>query len=505
MMAIQPLLQVQNISKSFAGNQVLHGISFPLLKGEVHALMGENGAGKSTLMKILAGLLSPDEGSLLLEGNTLQKYTPVERQKVGIAMIHQEILMIPTLTVAQNIFLGRERSISNKFWINDRLLVQKANELLEHLGLNIDASAKMHTLSIAEMQMVEIAKAISQEAKIIIMDEPTSAISDREVAKLFELIKELTSKGIAIIYISHKMEEIFQIADTITVLRDGHHISTVPASTLTNDTLVKLMVGRTIDTLYPPSNANIGEAILQVEQATHHGKFQHVHFKLHRGEVLGLAGLVGAGRTEVALALYGLLDLHEGTIRVKGQHMSIKRPIDAIKAKIGYVSEDRKAIGLITSLSIQQNMSIQSLEQFSQFGWINQSSEKETLLSLVAELQVKCTDLAQLVSSLSGGNQQKIAFAKVLLNDPDIIILDEPTRGVDVGAKFEIYKIIRHLTEKGKAVILISSELPEILGLSDRIVVLSEGKQTATLSKEEATQEKIMKYATLGHHSTLSA
>jgi inositol transport system ATP-binding protein len=301
------------------------------------------------------------------------------------------------------------------------------------------------------------------------------------------------------------MSEIFQIADTITVLRDGQFITTTPASSFTEEQLVTTMVGRTIDTLYPSNRAQLGESLLEIENATHYGKFENIHFNLHRGEILGLAGLVGAGRTEVALALYGLLSLDKGTIKIKGHTSYIRKPLDAIKAKIGYVSEDRKGVGLITSLSIRHNMSLQSLDQLSKWGWINAQNEETSLQQLVESLKIKCSGLAQLVNALSGGNQQKVAFAKVLLTNPDIIILDEPTRGVDIGAKFEIYKIIRQLTEQGKGIILISSELPEILGLSDRIVVLSEGQQTALLHKKDATQETIMKYATLGQRTTLSA
>lgn len=492
------ILQVKDLSKSFGENKVLHNISFELRRGEVHALMGENGAGKSTFMNILAGLLQPDEGTIELNGKKLDSFDPVQHQKAGIAMIHQEIMMVPELTAGQNIFLGREKEITGSFWLNNEKLHQKANEILHEAGLAIDASTNMRNLSLAEMQMVEIAKAISYDASVIIMDEPTSAISDREVSKLFMMIDKLRKKGVGIIYISHKMDEIFRIADTITVLRDGHLISTDAAEKLSYDTLVTRMVGRKIETLFPESETEKGPVLLQVSNLSHEGKFQNINFDLRKGEVLGISGLMGAGRTEIALSLYGMEPATSGNILINGEPVKITNVRGAIQAGIGYVSEDRKAVGLIAGLSIRKNMSLSSLEQFASGGWIRGEDEIVAIEQKSEELHIKSSGITQLAGALSGGNQQKVVLGKVLLANPDIIILDEPTRGVDIGAKAEIYKLIRQLTSLGKGILLISSELPEILGLSDRIMVISEGKQTTILSRDEASQEKIMKYATPG-------
>lgn len=494
----QQILQVKNLSKSFGKNKVLDNISFQLRQGEVHALMGENGAGKSTFMNILAGLLQPDEGSIELNGNRLDAFNPIAHQKAGIAMIHQEIMMIPELTVGQNIFLGREKEISGSFLINDKKLHRKANEILKDAGVSLDASARMKDLSLAEMQMVEIAKAISYDACVIIMDEPTSAISDREVEKLFNMIGKLKKKGVGLIYISHKMDEIFRVADTITVLRDGRYIGTEAANHLDHEMLVTRMVGRKIETLYPESSAKTGHVLMTVKDLSLGDKFNHIEFDLHQGEVLGMAGLMGAGRTEIALALYGMQPASSGTIAVNNQIVRLNNVHQAIQAGIGYVSEDRKNVGLITSLTIQQNMSLSSLSSFATKGWIMEEEEVNAIEQKSTELQLKSSGIKQVVGTLSGGNQQKVVLGKVLMANPQIIILDEPTRGVDIGAKSEIYKLIRQLTALGKGVLLISSELPEILGLSDRIMVISEGRQTALLSRQEASQELIMKYAAPG-------
>lgn len=499
----QNILQVQNLSKSFLGVKALDNIQFDLQRGEVHALMGENGAGKSTFMKILMGLLTPDSGEIIFEGETLKSSNVYENLRKGISMIHQEILVVPELTVAQNIFLGREINYRN--WLNDKVTNQKAQELLDLIGVDINAQTKIKTLSIAEMQMVEIAKAISNNAKVIIMDEPTSALSDKEVAMLFKIIKDLKAKGVAIIYISHKMDEIYQITDRITVLRDGKYIATKSTNELDKNALIALMVGREIDGVraefrFHENHSRIGDSeshstILSVQNLSTKGKFKDINFEVHAGEVLGIAGLMGAGRTEIARAIFGLDKYDSGEITLKGNKIEIKSPEEAIKNGIGYVSEDRKALGFIPALSIKENISLSSLANFSKFWFVNSTNENEATTQLSNDLKIKSTSINQKVMTLSGGNQQKVVIGKVLLTSPSLIILDEPTRGIDVGAKFEIYKLINQLTEKGIAVIMISSELPEVLGMSDRILVLSKGKQTALLSKQEATQEKIMQYA----------
>jgi inositol transport system ATP-binding protein len=487
------ILEVRNLSKSFAGIKALDNMQLCLQKGEVHAIMGENGAGKSTLMKILIGLLEPDEGEIVFEGEPLKNSNVHEHLKKGISMIHQEILVVPQLTVAQNIFLGRETR--KKLWVNDIDIHQQAQQLLDNMGVVIDAHTKIKYLSIAQQQMVEIAKAISNNAKIIIMDEPTSAISDKEVAMLFGIIQELKKQGVTIVYISHKMDEIYAIADRITVLRDGQYIATKSTTDLDKNALIALMVGRAIDTLYPTSVATKGQLVLSVKGLGKKGKFTDINFDLYEGEVLGIAGLVGAGRTEIARVIYGLDDYDEGEIRIKNERKKIKSPKDAIKNGIGYVSEDRKAIGLVATLSVKDNINLSNLSNHSSAGFINSVSEKKAAQQMVNDLHIKAASINQKVAYLSGGNQQKVVIGKVLSTSPKIVILDEPTRGVDVGAKFEIYKLINELTINGIAVIVISSEMPEILGLSDRILVLSKGKQTALLSKQEATQENIMQYA----------
>ncbi len=498
----QNILQVQNLSKSFLGVKALDNIQFDLQKGEVHALMGENGAGKSTFMKILMGLLKPDSGEITFEGEILKSNSVHENLQKGISMIHQEILVVPELTVAQNIFLGRETNYRS--WLNDKVINQKAQEILDLIGVKINAQTKIKNLSIAEKQMVEIAKAISNNAKVIIMDEPTSALTDSEVTMLFKIIKDLKVKGVAIIYISHKMDEIYEITDRITVLRDGKYITTKNTNELDKNALIALMVGREIDGVraafrFHENHSKIVDAerptVLSVQNLTKKGKFKDINFAIHAGEVLGIAGLMGAGRTEIARAIFGLDNFDSGEIILNGNKVKIKSPEDAIKNGIGYVSEDRKALGFIPALSIKENISLSSLANFSKAWFVNSSDEHLAATQLATDLKIKSTSINQKVMTLSGGNQQKVVIGKVLLTSPSLVILDEPTRGIDIGAKFEIYKLINQLTDKGIAVIMISSELPEILGMSDRVMVLSKGKQTALLSKQEATQEKIMQYA----------
>lgn len=490
-----PILQVNGLSKSFSGVKALDNVHFDLQKGEVHAIMGENGAGKSTFMKILMGLLAPDAGELVFEGQTLKNNNVHQILKKGIAMIHQEILAVPELTVAQNIFLGRETTKWLPSWLNNKAINEQAEAILAEIGIDINPKTKMKHLGVAQMQMVEIAKAISTNAKVIIMDEPTSAISDKEVAVLFKIIKDLTAKGVAILYISHKMDEIYQIADRITVLRDGKYITTKNTADLAPKDLIAKMVGREIAALYPDSIAASGKVLLSVKALTKKGKFADINFEVRAGEVLGMAGLMGAGRTEIARAIYGLDPCDSGEIWVKDQKIAVKSPRDAIKNGIGYVSEDRKGWGFVPQMSVQHNVSLTYLPHFAKNYWIQNRPEVAAAKKTVEELKIKTASIDQKVTYLSGGNQQKVVIGRVLLAQPQILILDEPTRGVDVGAKFEIYKLINQLKTNGIAIILISSELPEILGMSDRILVLSKGKQTALLSKQEATQEKIMHHA----------
>ncbi|RFS17653.1 sugar ABC transporter ATP-binding protein [Emticicia sp. C21] len=492
-MSQKRILEVQNLCKSFSGVKVLDNITFNLEKGEVHALMGENGAGKSTFMKILMGLLPADSGEIILGGEKIQHTHVHEMLKRGISMIHQEILMVPELTIAQNIFLGKE--IHRFSWLNEKDIYKKTRELLKTLNINIDANTKMKHLSIADKQMVEIAKAISNNAKIIIMDEPTSALSDKEVSTLFAIIKDLTSKGVAIIYISHKMDEIYQISDRITVLRDGQYIATKSAQELPIKYLISMMVGREIEDIFPKTEHPIGETIIKVTNLSQTGKFENINFEVKSGEILGIAGLVGAGRTEVVRAIAGLDEFKEGEIFINEEKVTVPSPKAAMKLGIGYVSEDRKAFGFIPQLSVKQNITLSSLSSLSNSWFVSDTQEEALANQMKNNLKIKASSINQKLIYLSGGNQQKVVIAKVLSSSPQIIILDEPTRGIDIGAKFEIYKLINELKSKGLAIILISSELPEIFGMSDRILVLSKGKQTALLSRQEATQEKVMQYA----------
>ncbi len=494
-MSSNPILLVKSLSKSFGGIKALDEVQFVLHRGEVHALMGENGAGKSTLMKILMGLENADSGEIIFAGEPWESRDVRDSLARGISMIHQELLVVPELSVAENIFLGRENTRWLPGWLDDQSIYLKTKKLLAELGVALDARAKMKYLSVAEIQMVEIAKAISHDAQVIIMDEPTSALSDKEVAALFRIIKDLKAEGVAIVYISHKMEEIAQIADTVTVLRDGKYVGTKPAAELDQNTLIKMMVGRTIDSLFPEASDQRGEVILSVKNGSTPGKFHNINFDLRAGEVLGLAGLMGAGRTEVARAIFGLDSLAEGEIFIKNKKTTIRSPEEAIRQGIGYVSEDRKGWGCIPGMSVQHTMTLSSLRDYTRGGFIDEKDERAAASRMTKDLRIKTAGLSQPVLQLSGGNQQKVLIGKTLLAEPEIIIFDEPTRGIDIGAKHEIYKLIRQLTAQGIAVLLISSELPEILGLCDRVVVLSQGRQTAVLSGEEISQETIMQHA----------
>ena len=489
----EQLLKVRGLSKSFLGIKALDNIHFDLNRGEVHAIMGENGAGKSTFMKILIGLLKADSGSISLNSEQIEHMDVYSIMQKGIAMIHQEILMIPELTVAQNIYFGRESK--RAFLLDEKAIIQQAEELLSSMGLDIQVRTKAKYLSIAELQLIEIAKAVSNNASVIIMDEPSSALSEKEVEILFKIIKDLKNKGVAIIYISHKMEEIYQISDRITVLRDGQFIATKNTADLDKNSLIALMVGREIEELFTTKSLAKDEIVLEVKNLHKKGKFSDINFEVHAGEVLGIAGLMGAGRTEIARAIFGLDSFDSGEILLKGKTVQIRSPKEAIKHGIGYVSEDRKALGFIPDLSVNHNISLSSILNYSKRWLIDEKKEREATAKIAHELKIKASGPNQKVINLSGGNQQKVVIARVLMASPLLIILDEPTRGIDIGAKQEIYKLIRELTKNGLAVIMISSELPEILGMSNRILVLSKGKQTAILTQKEANQEKIMKYA----------
>lgn len=494
-MASDFILELNNITKEFPGVKALDNIQLKIRKGSVHALMGENGAGKSTLMKIIFGIYTPDAGSIKFKGQEIKLAGPKDALSRGISMIHQELSPVPDMTVAENIYLGREPIIGKFGWVNNKKMVNDANALFKSLNINIDPNTKMKDLSIANMQMIEIATAISYNADLIIMDEPTSAITDKEVDHLFEIIRSLQKKGISIIYISHKMDEIFKICDEITVFRDGQYIGTKEAKDLDQDSLIQMMVGREIKQVFHKEKAEIGEVALSVKNLTRNGKFRNVNFEVRKGEILGIAGLMGSGRTEIIESVFGIDPPDSGEVFVKGQKVNIKSPQDAIHYKIGLLTEDRKLTGAFLPLSIKENMVISNLDLFLGGGLVNSKKVETICNEQVKRLNIKTPHIDQLIMNLSGGNQQKVLLARWLLNDPDVLILDEPTRGVDVGAKSEIHKLMSKLAGEGKAIIMISSEMPEILGMSDRVIVMHEGIMKGELDRSEATQEKILEVA----------
>jgi len=490
-----PVIELKGINKSFPGVNALKDMNLTVYPGTVHVICGENGAGKSTLMKVINGNYKPDSGDMLINGEKIEVKSPIEARKHKISMIFQELNYIPENNVEQHMYLGIEptKRFGNIDWKEIR---RGTVELFKQEKLHYNPQSRMKDLTISDIQMIEIMKAISHDAEVIIMDEPTSAITDKEVQHLFKKIGELKAKGVAIIYISHKLDEIFQIADEVTVIRDGEHISTNPASELSIDKVINMMVGRKMDHLFPEKHKNPkGEVILKVDNLSG-DQFQNVSFQLAKGEVLGFAGLMGAGRTEVARALFGLDDHYEGTIEIRRKAVEIRNVNDSILQGMVMLSEDRKRYGIIPVRSVTENIALSSLEQFVYKGYRHIKQEDQTVKQFGSSMQLKTPSYANPVETLSGGNQQKVVLAKLMMKKPDIMILDEPTRGIDVGTKYEIYKIINSLAEKGKAVIFISSEMPELIGVCDRILVMASGKVTGELMPEDFTQEKIMRYAT---------
>ncbi len=489
----QYILRAIDISKSFAGVTVLDRVELSLEKGKVHALMGENGAGKSTFMNLLMGVYPPDEGQIFMRGREVKFRHTRDALHSGLSMIHQELMNFPELTVAQNIFMGKEPS----GWggrINSRKLNRDTDLLLGELGIDLRATTRMKALSVGEMQMVEIAKAVSDKAEVIIMDEPTSAISHKEVELLFRIINDLKRQGKAIVYISHRMDEIFRIADAITVLRDGKYIGTRDSSVVSMEELVGMIVGRELGQGYTPGPREFGAPVLQVAGLSGE-KFTDIYLEVRQGEILGLAGLMGAGRTDIAEALFGMQQTSAGEVRMHGRPVTIRSPRDAIRAGMGLVSEDRKLFGLVLHASVKHNITLSSLSRYCDGPLLNTRKENEAAQAEIRRFGIRTSSPHKAVHFLSGGNQQKVVLSKVTLGDPDLVILDEPTRGVDVGAKAEIYRFIGELAAKGKAVLLISSELPELLSLSDRVLVIREGRIRAELGRAEATQELIMTHA----------
>ncbi len=491
-------IQMKGICKSFSDHAVLTDAGFSLESGEVHALMGENGAGKSTLMKILTGIYEKDSGTVLIDGEEVVYKTPKEAEKAGIILIHQELNVLFDLTVEENLFLGKE--ITTRGGICNKKEMQKqAEAILDKLGVKIPVNKGMAELAVGQQQMIEICRALMCEAKVIIMDEPTAALTASETEILFKVIKKLQKDGVSIIYISHRMEEIFELCDRITVLRDGQYVGTKETKDTNEKDIVKMMIGREIGERYPERKSSVGKEILKVSGLTKQGIYENVSFSVKEGEVLGVSGLMGAGRTEIMRSIFGNMKHDGGDIFIDGAKCTIDSPAAAIKYGIGFITEDRKTEGLMLEDSIKNNISLTNLASISdRYHVINNRKEKGFAANAIKELKIRCFHQTQECGKLSGGNQQKVVFAKWVYTNPRILILDEPTRGVDVGAKKEIYNIINDLAAKGVAIIMVSSELPEILGMSDRIMIIREGRVRGILNKEEANQEKIMTLATGG-------
>lgn len=496
---MEPLIELRNVSKVFPGVMALDSIDLDIMPGEVHGLVGENGAGKSTLIKILTGAHKNDKGTILVEGKEVTIGSPKEAMNLGITAIYQELNIVPHLSVAENVFLGRELKKGGKSVLLDYTeMYKRAEKLLKDLGQTIDPKMNIASLGMGKQQMVEIAKALSVKTKILIMDEPTSSLTGKEVKELLKTVKSLKEKGIAVIFITHRLEEIMSICDRVTVMRDGRKIKTLPIEEVEIDGLIKLMVGRNLEQQYPKKEVKIENEVLRVENLTRKGVFENINFSLYKGEILGIAGLVGAGRTEVARAIFGADEISSGEIYINGERVKIKCPIDAIKHGIAFLTEDRKSQGLILDNTISFNVCISSINKKSKSGILDINELKNSCLDKIKKLNLHPMIPSFIVRQLSGGNQQKVVIAKWLGTQADIFIFDEPTRGIDVGAKVEVYNVMNELIANGASILMISSELPEILGMSDRIIVMHEGKITAEIERNAANQENVMMAATGG-------
>ncbi len=496
------LLEMKHITKVFPGVRALDDVNFDLKKGEVHVLLGENGAGKSTLMKILAGAYTPDDGELLIEGDPVTKFSPIHAKTLGIGIIYQELNLVPYLSVAENIFIDNLPRKKRGLGIDYKKVYSESENLLKSMDMNVDIHANASEIPVAQQQMVEVAKALTHNLKILIMDEPTSSLSDREIQQLFNVIRNLKKQGIGIVYISHRLQEIPQIGDRITILRDGKYVATKNVKDITNDELIKLMVGREIDNLYVRDFNKPGELALEVDNVcSSKTGLKNASIKVRRGEIVGLAGLVGAGRTELARTIFGMDSYESGTIKIFGETLKNGvKPSDVISKKLSLIPEDRKRQGVSLILSVSDNIMMASLDKLFPKKHISKTAEENLSSQYINELHISTPSSKQLVKNLSGGNQQKVVLAKWICTEAEIFIFDEPTRGIDVGAKGEIYDFLNNLAKQGKAVLMISSELPEVLGMSDRVYVMRDRKVVKELDRSEATQEKIMEYAMEGIH-----
>ena len=491
-------LEMRGITKTYPGVRALEDVHLEVRAGEVHALVGENGAGKSTLMKILAGAQPKDAGQILIDGRPVTIDSPQRAMDLGVSVIYQEFNLVPYLNAAENIFLGREPRARVPGIVDFRTMYREAQAIIDRLGVRLNVRTPVHQLSIAQQQMVEIAKATSRKSRIIVMDEPSATLTEHELERLFALIRQLRDEGVAIVYVSHRLEEIFSICDRVTVLRDGHWIATHDVKDITRDDIIRLMVGRELKQMIPKEVVERGEPALEVMDIRRGNVLRGVSLTVHRGEILGIAGLVGAGRTELVRAIFGADRIDGGTIRLFGTPVRVRSPQDAIRLGIGLVTEDRKAQGLVLSMVVRENITLANLCAISVMNFIQAGRERQIAQKYVDDLSVRTPSIEQTVHNLSGGNQQKVVLAKWLFTDSRVLIFDEPTRGIDVGAKTEIYQLMNALAARGVAIIMVSSELPEVLGMSDRILVMHDGRVAGELSREEATQERIMHLATGG-------
>jgi ribose transport system ATP-binding protein len=491
-MASDTLLELRHISKQYPGVLALDDVSVSFKKGEVHALVGENGAGKSTLIKVLSGAISPDAGEILLDGTVYTAMTPYLSRSLGIAVIYQEFNLLPSLSVAENVFVGNLPG--NKIFINSVQAEKRTAEIFERMRINIDPKTLVKDLSVAYKQMVEIAKALSKNVRILVMDEPTAPLTANETDMLLDIVETLKKEGVTVIFITHRLPEVFRISDRVTVMRDGHFVDESDVRSITKDDLIRAMVGRQISDAYPAKNCAIGNAALEVSGLCGPG-VEKIDFTLHAGEILGFAGLVGAGRTETMRFLFGADQKSGGSIKLFGKEVQIRNPRDAVNKGIGLIPEDRKLHGVVLGFPIRWNITLAIVKVLSKFSFLNKAQEKKISGDLITALKIKTPGAMQITRNLSGGNQQKVALAKWLAADCDILIFDEPTRGIDVGARYEIYKLMNDLCERGKAIIMVSSDMEELLGMSDRIIVLCEGRQTGELPKTEFSQEQVLRFA----------
>jgi len=488
------ILRLAHINKSFSGVHALRDVHLDLRPGEVHALLGENGAGKSTLVKVITGVHRPDSGSMFLDEQQVHLSDPRDATLRGISAIYQELSIFPDLDIAENIFVGRRPTLAGGI-VDWRKMYRESERLLGQLGIHMDLKTKARALSIAQQQMVEIARALSMNARILIMDEPTSALTLSEVADLFRIVRRLRDDGTAILFISHRLEELFEIADRVTVLRDGAYVDTRSMKGVTQDELIRMMVGRQVTELFPKKDVQQGDVVLRVKNLCRKGSFEDVSFDLHKGEIMGMAGLVGAGRTEVSQAIFGVDPATSGTIEIDGQPVQITNPQQAMRHGLALVPEDRQHHGLVLPVDITDNIVMPRLSQFTRRGWLRKKEAHQSAYESANRMEVKATTVWQKVQELSGGNQQKVVLAKWLSTNPHILILDEPTRGIDIGTKAAVHSLMSDLAAQGMAILMISSELPEVLGMSDRILVMREGRVTGLFERSEATQGKILQAA----------